>query len=49
LGWLEAAAGLYRERYQPAFQIYHRSCDPKSSADIVLDNTVFADAVITAK
>jgi uridine kinase len=49
LGGPEAATALYRERYQPAFQIHQRSCDPMASADIVFDNTVFADAVLRSQ
>jgi uridine kinase len=44
LGGREAAEVLYRDRYAPAFEIYEKLCAPLQSADIVFDNTDFANA-----
>ena len=38
LGGLQAARQLYAERYRPAFDLYERRCQPRSIADVVVDN-----------
>ena len=38
LGGLQAARQLYAERYRPAFDLYERSCQPRSIADAIVDN-----------
>jgi uridine kinase len=38
LGGLQAAGQLYAERYRPAFDLYERQCQPRSIADVVVDN-----------
>jgi uridine kinase len=46
LGGAVQAEALYRQRYQPAFEIYRKACSPLERADIVLDNTEFASATV---
>ena len=38
LGGLQAARELYAERYRPAFDLYERRCQPRSVADVIVDN-----------
>ena len=38
LGGLQAARQLYAERYRPAFDLYERRCQPRSIADVIVDN-----------
>ena len=38
LGGLQAARRLYAERYRPAFDLYEQRCQPRSIADVIVDN-----------
>jgi uridine kinase len=38
LGGLQVARQLYAERYRPAFDLYERRCQPRSIADVIVDN-----------
>jgi uridine kinase len=46
LGGMEEMTLLHRERYQPSEAIYLDEVDPISLADIVIDNSDFANPVI---
>ncbi|MBV9952796.1 MAG: hypothetical protein JO291_12635 [Acidimicrobiia bacterium] len=37
---------LHRDRFQPGERLYVEEVDPKSKADLVIDNTDFANPVI---
>jgi uridine kinase len=41
LGGAEAARQLYAQRYQPAFALYQRLCEPGPAADVILNNDDF--------
>jgi uridine kinase len=41
LGGLQAARQLYAQRYRPAFDLYERKCQPRSIADVIVDNNEF--------
>ena len=38
LGGLQAARQLYAQRYRPAFDLYEQRCQPRSIADVIVDN-----------
>jgi uridine kinase len=41
LGGFAEARELYANRYKPAFELYEKLCNPRLSADVVIDNNDF--------
>jgi uridine kinase len=42
----DGAERLHRDRYHEAERIYVSEVDPKSRADVIIDNTDFANPVV---